>query len=375
MAYVKGFSLYNLILFAIFILSFIVLNEFLLSSSMIVGESTMEGKKRSTSTKIPNLHEVLQFIPHDVVHTWSVRDYLIVLGIPSMDIDIRRRRRQLQRSTCWKYPNVATKANNFAGSLLVLYALGRHPSNAFLFSSALKEEAKEWYDVLTLSVNDALPTTSKTIGVAGHWGLEAEVGMSRKTFVWFELSLYIFPHVYYIAKGDDDMFMRVPQFLADLYTLPRRGLYWGSFVRWESPRKKVKDKIYYAAGSCMILARDVVEEFVSYKPLQEIVHLPYQPEHVKKFLSLNMNHEDMMVGRVLRDARYNSLVVARDKQCRFHNLHSGIPVRAVTKNSLIVHHLLESDYGMLMKRFGNDTNPSPYRYKRIGHGLIMFACK
>ncbi|PWU97666.1 putative UDP-Gal or UDP-GlcNAc-dependent glycosyltransferase [Trypanosoma cruzi] len=46
----------------------------------------------------------LAYIPRSVVEMWSRREYLIVLGIPSTDDEARRTRRNLQRSTCWQFP-------------------------------------------------------------------------------------------------------------------------------------------------------------------------------------------------------------------------------------------------------------------------------
>ncbi|ORC86779.1 putative UDP-Gal or UDP-GlcNAc-dependent glycosyltransferase, partial [Trypanosoma theileri] len=63
-------------------------------------------------------NESLRYIPHRTLETWRERDYLIVFGIPSVDINSRRRRRDLQRTTCWQFPGVARRANNFTGDML-----------------------------------------------------------------------------------------------------------------------------------------------------------------------------------------------------------------------------------------------------------------
>ncbi|KEG15190.1 putative UDP-Gal or UDP-GlcNAc-dependent glycosyltransferase [Trypanosoma grayi] len=313
-------------------------------------------------------------VPSHVVLGWGERDFLIVFGIPSVDLDERRRRRDLQRSTCWQFPGVATRRNNFSGAMLVLYVLAQHPLHNYTYSAEALKEVAEWHDVVTLAMNEGSPTTTKRVGGRGFWGNEAEIGMSRKTFMWFDLAYRMFPNVSYIAKGDDDMFIRVPQYLADLRSLPRHGLYWGFFVRSTVQRGETKFRFRYAAGTCMTLARDVVHQFVSYKPLQRLVHLPYSREREAEFFSLNMNHEDMMVGRVLAETRYPNLVVALEGWCRFHNVHVGIPIRPVTQYSVVVHHLWESEYSMFMRRFGKDVAPGPYRFRRNRKGLIRFIC-
>ncbi|KAF8282243.1 putative UDP-Gal or UDP-GlcNAc-dependent glycosyltransferase [Trypanosoma cruzi] len=83
----------------------------------------------------------LAYIPRRVLDKWSRREYLVVPGIPSMDNEERRTRRNLQRSTCWRFPGVATRANDFTGAMLVLYVLGRHPSHGYDYSAAMLEEA------------------------------------------------------------------------------------------------------------------------------------------------------------------------------------------------------------------------------------------
>ncbi|EKF26385.1 UDP-Gal or UDP-GlcNAc-dependent glycosyltransferase, putative, partial [Trypanosoma cruzi marinkellei] len=135
----------------------------------------------------------LAYIPRRVVDTWSRREYLIVLGIPSTDDEARRKQRNLQRSTCWRFPGVVTRANNFTGAMLVLYVLGRHPSHGYDYSAALLEEAAQWNDVVALPMNEGRVTTNKTVGDYGDWGDEADVGMTRKTYMWFDLALRLFP--------------------------------------------------------------------------------------------------------------------------------------------------------------------------------------
>ncbi|KEG07439.1 UDP-Gal or UDP-GlcNAc-dependent glycosyltransferase [Trypanosoma grayi] len=166
--------------------------------------------------------------------------------------------------------------------------------------------------------------------------------------MWYHVALYLFPQANYIAKGDDDMFLRVPQYLADLRTLPRRGVYWGFFDI--SRRMKVR----YATGYSVTLARDVAEQVVSYEPIRNLVYRPHKANE-SDFLNMNMEHEDVMVGRAIKERRYPHLVYAREKSCRFHDVHVGLSVQPVTSRSVAIHHIKESEYAELMERFGNDT--------------------
>ncbi|PWU91071.1 putative UDP-Gal or UDP-GlcNAc-dependent glycosyltransferase [Trypanosoma cruzi] len=134
----------------------------------------------------------LAHIPRSVVDTWSRREYLVVLGILSPDVEERRTRRNLQRTTCWRFPGVATRANDFTGAMLVLYVLGRHPSHGYDYSAALLEEAAQWQDVVALPMNEGRVSPTKKAGVGGPIGTEAEIGMSQKVYMWFDLALRLF---------------------------------------------------------------------------------------------------------------------------------------------------------------------------------------
>ncbi|ORC84785.1 UDP-Gal or UDP-GlcNAc-dependent glycosyltransferase [Trypanosoma theileri] len=321
-----------------------------------------------------SLSDALRYIPHSTVQTWKERDYLIVFGIPSMDVDGRRRRRYLQRTTCWQFPGVATRSNNFTGSMLVLYVLARHPSKGYEYSAPLVEEANEYHDVITFPTNEGVSNTNKLYSGGGFWGVEAEIAMSRKTYLWLELALRLFPNTSYITKADDDMFLRVPQFLVDLRTLPRHGIYWGNLVWSNYPKRFV-----FIVGFCMTVSRDVAEQVVSYKPLQDLVRLPYSKEREAEFLSLNMDHEDVLVGRVLYELQYTRLLYVSERKCRFHDIVYGPHYFPLSGKSVLIHHIKEHEYAWLMWRFNKSKIPIPVRYRVPPHykrkrNRIQFDC-
>ncbi|RNE94832.1 UDP-Gal or UDP-GlcNAc-dependent glycosyltransferase [Trypanosoma rangeli] len=55
------------------------------------------------------------------------RHYLIVLGILSVDDEVKRRRRNLKRSTFWRFPGVVTRANDFTRAMFVLFFFSLPP--------------------------------------------------------------------------------------------------------------------------------------------------------------------------------------------------------------------------------------------------------
>ncbi|KEG05162.1 UDP-Gal or UDP-GlcNAc-dependent glycosyltransferase, partial [Trypanosoma grayi] len=137
-------------------------------------------------------------------------------------------------------------------------------SHNFTYSLALQQEAAEWNDVIALPMNEGRPSTKKTVGGGLKWGNEAEIGLSRKVFRWFDMALRLFPTATYFAKADDDSFLRVPQYLLDLRTLPRRGVYWGVPVDATAQKGTVLRRFHYFSGMLYTLARDVVQQLVSF---------------------------------------------------------------------------------------------------------------
>ncbi|CCD17006.1 unnamed protein product [Trypanosoma congolense IL3000] len=302
------------------------------------------------------MRQALAFTPAAAIRKWQHIDYLLVLGIPSVDMLERQRRRNLQRTTCWQYDGVARRANGFTGAMLPLYVLARHPSNGYAYTDAMRREVLKWSDMIALPMYEGKPSTNKKVGGGGKWGTEAEIGMSRKTFYWFDFALRMFPNASYFAKGDDDMFLRVPQYLADLRSLPRRGLYWGTMDRFTVDGYRFT----YAFGALYTLGRDVAERFVSYLPLKSVIDLPYSEKEAHKFKALYLYAEDAMVGITLKRAGYSSkLFHVNEKKCSFHDIHAGALVGPLSPSSVMVHHVKEEDYGALMKRFNDGKVVAP----------------
>ncbi|PWU83995.1 putative UDP-Gal or UDP-GlcNAc-dependent glycosyltransferase [Trypanosoma cruzi] len=216
----------------------------------------------------------LAYIPRRVVDTWSRREYLVVLGIHSTDEEARRTRRNLQRSTCWRFPGVATRANDFTGAMLVLYVLGRHPSHGYDYSAALLEEAAQWNDVVALQMNEGRVTQKKQ-WCWGYSGKRPSV-LARKTYMWFDLAHRIFPNASYIAKGDDDIFLRVPLFVAHLRLLPRRGIYMG--VHWYSILRIRAYRQHIYGWLVLHLVEGCGGSVGVFKPLRRLAYLPYSKE-------------------------------------------------------------------------------------------------
>ncbi|CCD16618.1 unnamed protein product [Trypanosoma congolense IL3000] len=194
------------------------------------------------------------------------------------------------------------------------------------------------------------------MGEGGSWGLEPEVVMSRKTYLWFQFALHMFPNAPYLVKGDDDMFMRVPQYLADLRVMPRQGLYMGLIYRPLFPWKP--HHFVFATGVCFVLSKDAAQAFVSYKPLAALLSKPYSIWRIMQYFSVSARHEDVMVGHVLiRKIKFKGLITVNVGRCRLHGPGSNGLFPVVTPKSVVVFHIQEEDYQRLWKWFEDHGLP------------------
>ncbi|KAG8349088.1 putative UDP-Gal or UDP-GlcNAc-dependent glycosyltransferase [Trypanosoma vivax] len=308
--------------------------------------------------------KALQYIPPETLQTWRGRDFLVALGIPSPDNDERRERRFLQRDSCWTYKGVATARNKFTGDMIVLYVLAQHPQHDYKYSKELEAEAREWQDVIALPIHEGRVSTNKKVGEVAHWGIDAEIGMSRKVFLWFDMAFRILPKVSYISKGDDDAFYHAPQYVVDMRTLPRQRIYWA--FHW---RINPKDPFNFGRGLLYTLSRDVAQKFITYEPIRRLVHVPFTIDRKQEFTSLIMEYEDAMVGRAISRLKIDDLIYVNESCCRFIILNGG-ECKAPQNNDFVVVHGVEGQgYKDLMERFSHYTTPVPVKFVPFTFGL------
>lgn len=166
--------------------------------------------------------------------------FTLVIGIPTVDLARGYERRKLQRETWLKYAAADSSSaqgaptcpqqqqddgkddhrssdgghgasspnhNNKNNKVLARFLLGLHPDNDHKISGSARAEAAANGDVIVLNMREGRASTAKTSGGAGYWGLESEVGMSRKAYLWYVLATRY--DADFIAKADDDLFLRV----------------------------------------------------------------------------------------------------------------------------------------------------------------------
>ncbi|ESS61468.1 UDP-Gal or UDP-GlcNAc-dependent glycosyltransferase [Trypanosoma cruzi Dm28c] len=198
--------------------------------------------------------------------------------------------------------------------------------------------------------------------------------MSLKVYMWFDLAHRLFPTARYIAKGDDDIFLRVPLFVAHLRLLPRRGIYMGYHMLPPTGPERYIRGYTFMIGWCYTLSRDVAEALASYEPLRRLAYLPYSKERNDEFVLLGFLYEDVMVGLVLeKEVKYKPMVYVKVLGCHFHDARNETGHSQVVPTSMCVHHVREDDYAALMARFGNDTSPVA-RVERYSDDTIYPSC-
>ncbi|CAJ1985672.1 SCG3 / Side chain galactosyltransferase [Leishmania donovani] len=165
----------------------------------------------------------------------------------------------------------------------------------------------------------------KEMGDAISWGFPAEVGMTQKVVIWLNYAYTAFPDVPYIMKGDDDTYLKVPQYLSDLRhvrggwvkprnltaTIPHKGVipptlgiddaeeclyrvWWYEF-----------NEVVYGHGPGYALDRRLIQAVLNTFDvfndlLLMLLMLPYTFMYNSHYASLLMQHEDLFVGRQLQ---------------------------------------------------------------------------
>ncbi|KAG5508388.1 hypothetical protein JIQ42_08126 [Leishmania sp. Namibia] len=269
-------------------------------------------------------------------------------------------------------------------------------ASSALWQEALAHRNVVWVDMMA----DRRPTTNKRIGEDGKWGLAVEVGMSQKLILWLEYAYHAFPTVPFIIKGDDDTYVKVPQFLSDVrYVMsgmqarqpppPPRCVVGsvqdnvmevkfaearatgGTVVRlnetratsvvdeaecvyWGSLRHHLHTQ--FGAGMTFMLHRRVVQALLEPKTSRrrlDIVRLAvedFTPKRASAYRRIMFHHEDILTGlqiyrslaRVKELCPNGRLWYVKEWYARFHDMHVG-RTHNVTWSTVVAHRCRPSD--------------------------------
>lgn len=299
------------------------------------------------------------------------RHWTLVIGIPSVDRPASLERRQRQRETWFKYSSVHS-------SILPRYLLGLHPSHEYKMSNALKEEigasGGKSSDIIVFDLKEGKPATGKTVGGGGYWGLESEVGMSRKAYFWYCHAAANYVNADFIAKADDDLFLRAnlvasilqgivnekllvvnPSSSSSSSSSPSSSsfcashgrLYWGRAMKWGAKKGDPGSKFPFVGGMFILMSRPLVQ-WIAASPIAAVNSQPEFHGDRLRYKQTNHDHEDVMVGRWLYDARLPVCVLSDP---RFHDVHVGANLGKVRSNSIGMHHLTVDEYSQFMSKF------------------------
>ncbi|KAG5487147.1 hypothetical protein CUR178_08159 [Leishmania enriettii] len=258
-------------------------------------------------------------------------------------------------------------------------------------SSALWQEALAYRNVLWVDmVTDRRPTTNKRLGDTGKWGLAVEVGMSQKLILWLEYAYHAFPTVPFIIKGDDDSYVKVPQFLSDVRyvmsgaqrrlpppsadAVEQSGMYavdanqtecayWGSM--------RIFLKAQFNAGMTFMLHRQLAQAVLEPPgerkrvDIAQMAMMEFEPSLSKLYRAARFHQEDILLGLLVRNALHRARDICRNNRvwyvkeglARFHDMHRG-KLRAVTWSTVVAHRCTPADYYYLHHFFQNELQAS-----------------
>ncbi|KAK7197589.1 phosphoglycan beta 1,3 galactosyltransferase [Novymonas esmeraldas] len=283
--------------------------------------------------------------------------------------------------TTWSDGTAATSALTYLAQSLSLPVTPAFTAPAEFIcaaSSALWQEALThrnvvWIDMMT----DRRPTTDKKLGDTSKWGLGTEVGMSQKLILWLEYAYHAFPTVPFIVKGDDDSYMKVPQFLSDV-----RYVMGGAQLRRPPPTSNVAaaatmanvsestaECLYmgsmrsfrgvpFHAGMTFLLHRRVVRGVLeaprnSAAAASDVVLVAvkeFDPALSNMYHATRFQSEDILTGNLVQASRSrsrelcpnNRMWYVRERFARFHDMHRG-KMHDVTWSTVVAHRCTPAD--------------------------------
>ncbi|TPP43075.1 hypothetical protein CGC21_29865 [Leishmania donovani] len=265
-----------------------------------------------------------------------------------------------------------------------------HASSA-LWQEALTHRNVVWIDMMT----DRRPTTNKTLGDTIKWGLPVEVGMSQKLILWLEYAYHAFKDVPFIIKGDDDSYMKVPQFLSDV-----RYVVSGAQKRVPPPAADgVKDSAYavdvnatecaywgsmrvfknaqFNAGMTFMVHRLLAQVVLEPRgedgqvDIAKMAMMEFDASLSKVYHAARFHQEDILMGLLvrgsLRRAREicpnNRVWYVKEGFARFHDLHRG-KMHDVTWSTVVAHRCTPADYYYLHHFFQKELGATLAGSKR-----------
>jgi hypothetical protein len=224
--------------------------------------------------------------------------FLVAIGIMSMDSDFGASRRRLIRSSWMTYKDVwaplaKRKDTSSPPSMLVKFVVGRHHKNGYTFTKQLEEEANNveaFYDIVAVSLLERQSSSGKHNSTKyGIWGLESMLSTELKSFIWRRIALAKYA-ASFIAKADDDIFLVVPNYIATLRVLPRLNCSWGYHSLVERVPGHRDTTFPYNVGPIATASADIANVMAT-SPVLSFLSEPFTGRPADYFIR-RCDHED-----------------------------------------------------------------------------------
>ena len=197
------------------------------------------------------------------------KQWVITLGIPSIDTVKGQILRTLQRQSCFAYETVWGYKKNNDAKMVVKYLLAYHPENNYTISERLITEAKSTKDIVFFDLREGRPAAPGE-QLFERKALPVLVGMSRKIYAWFAYVADRFKTDYAI-KGDDDAFFRVNLLINELSSYRFPKVYFGRGLIYS----KLKGS-FRTDGPLVALSYDLVDWIRDSKIAEEYTDFAFE---------------------------------------------------------------------------------------------------
>lgn len=234
---------------------------------------------------------------------WREHPHLVVFAVLSTDQSTRRSMRNNQRTTWLRYPGVASRPTSFKGLMLVLYVTAPQGHQTPFVSDAMLDEMEKHYDVLMLRIMERQSSVASGGSAHRAYELGLQVSNSRKVLLYMMYAYHAFPSTPFIAKGDDDSYVYVPEYMRMLKQLPRESTIY-SIIRYV-PNPSATHPARSMIGCGYTVSRDIAKDTLTEPRVAALLPLPFSDSSVG-YSEVYFHWEDIIVGAAMHRRYYDS---------------------------------------------------------------------
>lgn len=251
-----------------------------------------EDGARGVPQRYPNHTGLLHIDPTLPFPAHEKEEFLVAVGVMTMDSAYGAKRRKLIRNTWMTYSSVWSPTRQ-SGNVLVKFVLGRLETNEFQFTPTLQAEARNTSylsDIVALSLHERKSSMGKSDSTKyGLWGLDSMLSTAFKALVWRRLAIAMYATLF-VAKADDDVFVNIPQYVATLRVLPIKRTSWGLHALAQREPGHANTSFPYCLGPLSTMSSDLAHVATS-SEIADLLSLPYNGRP-SDYYSRRCDHED-----------------------------------------------------------------------------------